>query len=152
MRIIKRIVNGLLAFVVFVTVTGCSFIEYSYSYAQSPDNVAKVEIGRYDYWTKAIEVISILDTDAAHSLLADLASLGCYRPFGDSSTDYGEIVVYIWYTSGEAEVIGMGNTAIIDLDGRWMMTGYYFDDTQWCEVVMKYVDPQLVPELQRYLE
>lgn len=152
MRTMKRIGICLLAMVVLVAVAGCSLIEYSYSYAQDLDKVEKVELCRYDYWTKTVEVISVLDMGTAALLLSDIASLSCFRPFGDSSTDYGEIVVYISYKNGEAEVMGMGNTATVGLDGRWMMTGYYFDDAQWCEVVMKYVDPQLVPELQRYLE
>lgn len=152
MRIMRRIVNCSLAMVVLVAVAGCSLIEYSYPYAQDMDKVEKVELCRYDYWAKTVEAISVLDMDTAALLLSDIASLSCYRPFGDRSRDYGEIVLYISYTNGAAEVIGMVNTATVDLDGRWMMTGYYFDYAQWCEVVMKYVDPELVPELQRYLE
>ncbi len=152
MRIIKRIVNCLLAIIVVIATTGCSFIEYSYSYEQSLDNVAKVELCRYDYWTESIEIISVLDMDTAYALLSDIASLSCYKPFGDHSTYYGDIVLYISYTNGEAEVNGMGNSAAVDMDGRWIMKGYYFDEAQWCEAVMNHVDSKLVPELKRYLE
>lgn len=152
MRIMRRILNCLLAMVVLISVAGCSFIEYSYPYAQDLDKVEKVELCRYDYSTKSIEVILKLDADTTSSLLTELSSLSCYRPFGDHSTYYGAIVLYISYTNGEAEVLGMRNSADVDLDGRWMMKGYYFDYAQWCEVVMRYVDPELVPELHRYLE
>lgn len=152
MQVMKKIGCWVLAVAMSILASGCNFVKYSYAYEQSLDNATKVEICRYDYDTKSTEVIDVLDLDVAFALLSDIASLDCYKPFGDHSRDYGEIVVYITYANGEAEVIGMVNSATVDLNGKWHIKAYYYDYAQWCAVIVKYIDPQLVPEIEPYLE
>lgn len=152
MQVTQKIKCCVLAAAMIVFISGCNFIKYSYTYEQSLDNATKVEICRYDYDTKSVKVIDELDLDVASALLSDIASLDCYRPFGDHARSYGEIVIYITYANGEAEVIGMVNSATVDLNGEWHMKAYYYDYAQWCAVIIKYVDRQLVPELEPYLE
>lgn len=140
----------------FALFTGCSLVKYQYSFDQPYSNVIKMEVCQYHYATKRedtyITPVAELDLEKAEELLRDISELACYKHFGDSSMNYGDIVLYITYSNGEAEVLGMVNSASVDTNGKWWMKVYYFDSTQWCAVLTKYVDPELVPELGRYLE
>lgn len=137
---------------ILITITGCDFITYQYPFEQSVENVEKVELCRYDYETDTASPLVTLDEDTGDALLTDIGTLDCHKPFGDHATDYGEIVLFITYTNGEAEVVGWLNSATIDLEGEWWPKAYYFDSAEWCAVVLKYVDAELVPELGKYLE
>jgi len=151
MKVLKFMCAGVLALFVLAC-TGCQFVKYTYVYDQSIDKVEKVEICRYDYATKTVTPVATMDAAPAENLLTDITLLDCYKAFGDGSRDYGEIVIYITYLDGTAEVQGMVNSASIDLEGNWWIKSYYFDYAQWCSVVLQYVDPEIVPELGRYVE
>lgn len=127
-------------------------VKHKYPFDQSIENVKKVELCRYDYETDTASPLMTFGEDTGDALLTDIEALDCYRPFGDPATDYGEIVLFITYANGEAEVVGWLNSATIDLEGEWWPKAYYFDSAEWCTVVLKYVDAELVPELGKYLE
>ena len=144
----------LLVFVLLIAVafTGCNFIDYTYSLDQSMDNIQKVELCSYDYESNSTSLIIELDMETGKALLTEITALTCRKYFGDHTSDYGPVVLYITYTNGEAEVIGMCNSASVDLTGEWWISIYYFDDIQWCNTVLKYVDPEMVPQLVEYME
>lgn len=136
---------------VIINVTGCQRT-YNYSFAQSIENVQKVEICEYDYYSHSTTLIAVLDTEDADSLLSEIDALTCKRHFGDHTSTYGEVVVYITYTDGTAEVIGLRNVAQVDKGGEWHIGIEYFDATQMCALIMKYVDEALLPDLSKYFD
>ena len=141
----------LVAVVLLVTLSGCRQKAYSYSFTQSIDNVVCVEIRKYDYATGATTPLVTLDESTALSLLEDISALDCYKQFGDyPRDDYSDVVVYISYANGAAEVIGIRNTARVDSEGKWWVSSYYFNDAAWCDVILKYIDSEIVPELDKY--
>lgn len=126
-------------------------VKQEYQFDQSIENVEKVELCRYDCETNVTTPVMTFNEDIGDALLTDIGTMDCYRP-GNRPRYYGEIVLLITYTNGEAEVIGMGDAASVDSEGAWSSKAYYFNETEWCTVVLKYVDAELVPELGEYLE
>ncbi len=122
-----------------------------YSFSQPLDQVEKVEICKYDYYTSTTTPLLVLDESRANALLTDIDALLCKRHFGDHIMDYGKVVVYITYSNGEAEVIGIWNVATVDTNGKWRIGGEYFDEKELCSLLLQYA-PELQPELQKYLE
>ncbi len=124
---------------------------YEYSFSQPLNQVEKVEIRKYDYDTSTATPFVVLDERQANALLTDIDALSCKRYFGHGSTSYGEAVVYITYANGEAEVIGIYNVAKVDTSGKWHMGLLYFPRKELCTLLLQYA-PELLPELQKYLE
>ena len=109
----------------------------------------------YEEQDELQEYVESIDADLedAEELLQDISALPSHKHYGDFPMgSYGEIILYITYAGGEAEVVGMVNSASVRLDGVWWIKGYYFDSQQWCTVLTKYVDKELVPELEEYLK
>lgn len=119
---------------VIISVTGCQRT-YDYSFAQSIENVEKVEICEYDYYSHSTALIAVLDAEDADSLLSEIDAIECKRHFGDHTSTYGEVVVYITYADGTAEVIGLRNVAQVDKDGEWHIGVEYFDATKICALL-----------------
>lgn len=148
MKRTKAIFIAVVAIFLIVYTTGCKSIKYNYSFTQDLDNVVSVEIRKYDYATGATTPLVTLDESTALSLLEDISALDCYKQFGDyPRDDYSDVVVYISYANGAAEVIGIRNTARVDSEGKWWVSSYYFNDAAWCNVILKYIDSEIVPEL-----
>lgn len=139
----------LLLLIIFCT--GCQRT-YDYSFAQSIDNIEKVEIHAYDDETQTSTLIVELDDLTGKTLLAEIDALKCKRHFGDSTMAYGEVIIYISYYDQTAEVIGLWNVAQVDTDGKWHIGVSYFDATQMCTLIMDYVDADLLPDLRHYFE
>lgn len=140
-----------------ILLAGCQQKIYQYPFDQAFSNVVKVEVFRYhyaDYPADAtLTLVAELDLEDAEELLQDISALPSHKHYGDFPMgSYGEIILYITYAGGEAEVVGMVNSASVRLDGVWWIKGYYFDSQQWCTVLTKYVDKELVPELEEYLK
>ena len=140
------------AAVFMMVLVGCQAKVYSYPFTQDLKNVVSVEIRKYDYATDTTTPLLTLDQSTADLLLSDIASVPCYKYFGDHTRAYGEVIVYIHYANGDAEVIGMLNTARVDSTGKWWISQYNFDDVIWCETILKYIDVELVPELNKYVQ
>ena len=148
---IKQILLLLVSFCLFTVTTACKRT-YDYSFAQSIDAVEKVEICTYDYDTKSTTLIATLNEEDGKSLLAEIAMLSCKRHFGDATRDYGEIIIYVHYQDGTAEVIGLCNVAQVDTSGKWHSGIEYFDAQQLCILIMKYVDNGQLPDLRQYFD
>lgn len=131
---------------------GCELIDYKYSLDQNIDNIEKVEIHLYDYKSDSSSFVTEMEPEAAKALLAEITSLTCHKSFGDPIEDYGFVVLYIRYSNGEAEVLGRLNSASVDSNGKYRKKDCYFNGVEWCSTVLKYVDPELVPELVEDLE
>ena len=137
--------------IVLSCLSACKLIKYSYSFAQGKEEVKIVELCRYDYSTKTIEQIKTLDEDTARGLLSDISNMDAYRNFGDyDREDFGHIVIYITYQNGEHELIGAASAATADASGNWQIKNNWFESSKWCEVLLKYIDASLVPELMNY--
>lgn len=140
--------------VVFAAFCGCQKKTYVYPLEQDLDNVEKVELCRYTYHTSdpLISSIAVLDNSEADSLLQNLGTLECYRHFGDHTQDFGEIVVKITYTDGQAEVIGSWNTGRVDTEGKLWLTGYYFDEEAWKALLLKNISPDILADTGGYFD
>lgn len=132
--------------------TGCKQKVYKYSFYQSIDNVEKVEICGYDYYTHTVTSLKVLGSDDAKALLDDITALECYKHFGDHVISYGVVVVYITYLNGEAEVIGFDNTASIDHNGEWWISSYNFNDADFCSMILKYINKDQLPDLSPFMK
>lgn len=130
-------------------ISGCSRRTYAYSLAQSVDNIAQVEICEYDWHTHTTTPLCVLDKETAISLLTEICGLKCKRHWGDHTTDYGDVVIYISYIDGTAEVIGQCNIAHVNKDGKWRQGLEYFGEEKFFALLMKYVDADVLPELSR---
>lgn len=130
---------------------GCRIPGEQYTFTQSLDQIVSVSICRYDYTSKSIVPIKSLSEDDWQLLAEDISSLGVRRHFGDHTSDYGEVVVYISYKNSEAEVIGIWNVATVDSQGRWYIGYHYFESETFTKMLLKYIDIELVPELNQYL-
>lgn len=152
----KRILALACAIAILAILHGCQRKEYRYTFDQPFSNVVKVEIMRYHYATQTEDsyttTILELDLHTAESLLKEVSELPCYKHFMDPPTGYGEVILYITYANGEGEVIGFVNSASVREDGIWRRKVYYFNKAQWCEMLLKYVDAELVPELDKYMQ
>ena len=125
---------------------------YSFSLAQSMDNIDKVEICAFDYLSGTTTPLVLLDRNDAKSLLTEVCTLKCKRHFGDHTMDYGEIVIYVSYIDKTAEIIGLWNVAQVTKDGEWFIGIEYFDAKQLCSLIVKYVDVKMLPDLSQYFE
>ena len=65
----------------------------------------------------------------------------------DPPTSFGDIILYIEYTNGEAEVLGYPQSVSVRENGQTVWKPYEFNSTQWSATLLKYVDADLVPEL-----
>ena len=159
MKCKKMIALLLLITSIMLSMSGC-FVEqflnrtFEYSFAQNLDNVEKVEIRAYEYdpYDAQTTPIVTLDEEDGKALLMEIDAMKCKRHFGDHTSTYGEIVVYITYKDQTAEVIGLRNVAQVDKDGEWRIGIEYFDAAQLCTLIMKYVDADLLPDLSKYFD
>ena len=153
MKCKKMIALLLLITSVLMLATGCNRT-YDYSFAQNLDNVEKVEIRAYEYDPHDDQTTPIvtLDEEDGKALLNEVDAMKCKRHFGDHTSTYGEIVVYITYKDQTAEVIGLRNVAQVDKDEEWHIGIEYFDAAQLCTLIMKYVDEDLLPDLSKYFD
>ena len=140
--------------------SGCHQKIVQYSYDQEYQNIVKIEVFRYHYYSDNskksedyMSFITALDLEDGLALLEDIARLPCSKHWGDfPSESYGYIVLYISYANGEGEIVGSMNSDSVNTNGKRSLKGYYFDKKQWSEVITKYIDKELVPELLQFLE
>ena len=148
LRILSIVLSVL---IVLMCVSACKIIKYTYSFAQSMEQVETVELCRYDYAAKTITQIKSLDKEDARGLLLDISSMDAYRNFGDyEREDFGHVVVYVTYQDGAHELIGTWSAAVSDASGNWEIKNNWFESLKWRDVILKYIDASLVPELLRY--
>ena len=141
---LKRIALIPLFVLMIIVLTGC---KYEYEFEQDLENVESVEIKRFDYETQSTTAITTLDDNSAICMLNDFSSTSCRKHFGDHSRDYGRIIVYINYKNGEAEILGDYLSGYVDSTGKIHEKIQYFGGSDFCNIVLKYVDEDLVPEL-----
>lgn len=151
MRYRRSILVVLLILLLPIVITGCRQT-YDYSFAQSIDHVEKVEICQYEYKTHTSTSLITLNNNQARALLTDIDALKCKKHFGDHTQDYGEVVIYITYTDGTAEVIGLWNVALVDEEGLWHIGIEYFDAKELYAIMVKYTDEDLLPDLSASLQ
>ena len=98
MKCKKMIALLLLITSVLMLTAGCNRT-YDYSFAQSLDNVEKVEIRAYEYdpYDGQTTPIVTLGEEDGKALLMEIDAMKCKRHFGDHTHDFGEIVIYITY-------------------------------------------------------
>ncbi len=142
MKLLSRIAMLLLCLTMILSLGGCLLIKYDFSLKQDSGNITKVEFYRYQHDETQPKTFRImeLELDSALKMLEEIKALPAYKHFGDSTTNYGSIIVYVTYSDHTGEVIGPFNTATVDTTGIWMRTGYYFQKEQWDAVIGKYID------------
>ena len=135
-----------------VSLTGCRIPGEQYAFSQNIDQITAVNICSYDYKSKSMVPLKALNSDEWQALVNDVVSLEVRRHFGDHTQDYGEVVICISYENSEAEVVGIWNVATIDSEGNWHIGFHYFEGKPFSQMLLKYIDIELVPELNKYLE
>lgn len=143
----KRILCIFLCVILLLAVEGC-FYEGPYPFRQDADNIEKVEIYENDYQTKTRTLIVQLAESEGSKLVSEIATLRCgkYAP-GDHPRDYGSLIIYITYADSEVEMIGLHNIGFVNAEGREGLTHYYFDAKRLYDLIVKYVDPALLPDV-----
>jgi hypothetical protein len=117
--------------ILMTTITGCSFLNktFSYRFRQDRSNIEKVEICAYDHDSGKWTPITQLQDEHVDALLAELSALECgvYLPL-DTILSYGDKVILITYSDGEVEMIGKYNIGWLSFEGELHSTNYYFVD------------------------
>jgi hypothetical protein len=147
MRERTRILCILLCIALLFTVQGCSY-EGPYSFRQDTSQVEKVEICEYDYTTGTRTLIMQLSEDKAQEMIKELAAMTCsrYGP-GDHPREYGQLMICLTYTNNEVELIGISNIGWIDPDGNKHLTDYHFVERELFDLIVEYVNPELMPDV-----
>ena len=154
MKTVKKIGIYLFVFFVLVQLSGCVWFTHHYEFSQDADHVARVDIYRCENDEDDLEMVPIcvLDGSLTEQFLADIVALDSYEYFGDFSHTFAGVLVYITYENGEGEVLTAYTTAKVDLNGKWHVGVDHFDESAFYSVILKYVDPALVPELEQHNE
>lgn len=153
MKKIRKIGTCLFLFFFLVQAAGCVWFSHHYEFSQEVDHIAMIDIYRCEYEEDNLEMTMIcsLDESMAKQFVADIASLDSYKYFGDFSRTFVGILAYITYENGEAEVLTAYTTAKVDLSGQWRVRVDHFDKDDFTLVILKYVDHDLLPELEQYI-
>lgn len=145
----KRILCIFLCMMLLLAVVGCSY-EGPYPFRQDASGIEKVEICEYDSKTNTRKLIIELEESEGQKLVAELATMKCekYGP-GDHSRNYGVLMICITYADAEIEMIGLSNIGFVDTEGREGLTNYFFDAKSLYDLIVKYVDPALLPDVNK---
>ena len=150
----KRINMGraiLLGIVLLCMLTGCYSEPFTYEFRQVRDNVEKVEICAYDHYEDSKEVLTQLDETDVDALLVDIQSLPCYEGFNVDGPNYcGPVVIFITYTDGEEEMIGVYKIGWRTTDGKRHTSRMNFKLTDMRTLISKYVDKEILAELEPF--
>jgi hypothetical protein len=135
--------------ILLFAVEGCSY-EGTYPFRQDSSNIEKVEIYEIDYEIDNKKLIVQLAESEGQKLVAELATMKCekYGP-GDHPRNYGLMMICITYTDTEIEMIGLSNIGFVDAEGRKGLTHYFFDAKSLYDLIVKYVDPALLPDVSK---
>ena len=135
----------------------------AHSFRQEYDNVVKIEIAAYDHnkrtntWQGQFvdencfsPLVQLSDEDCG-SLLQDILSLEIKKFYMiDPILDYGDVVILIYYTNNEIEMIGITNIGWISPNGELDTTDKRFEISAICDVISKYVDPEVLNNVSDY--
>lgn len=132
----------ILIIIMIVAITGCNQNPFQYSFLQERDMIEKVEICSFNDDDRKMESIIALSEDQTDALLNDLTSLECRSEsfLVQPNHYYGDVIICITYLNGEKEVFGAYNIACVSSDGEWARTRDYFDVMEFRELLLKYVD------------
>lgn len=132
----------IITIVMIIAITGCNQDPFQYSFLQERDMIEKVEICSFNDYDRTMELIVALSEEQIDAILNDFASLECRsEPFlKQPHHDYGDVIVCITYQNGEKEVFGAYNIACVSSNGEWRRTRDYFDVHEFRELLLKYVD------------
>ena len=147
------IVAVLISFVLLSSCADSTDSTYTYSFRQDQSNIEKVEVCAYDSYHDTITPLAELNEQDADALLAEISALPCYKSgFIDFPVSYGEVVISITYFDSEIELIGLTNIGWIKSNGVHCLSRYFFDRRDVCNLILKYVDAELLPDLSEHLE
>lgn len=147
MKIRKAIAGVFLIVAVFTTIVACDSYVGTYTFRQEFANVEKIEFCAYEHTTQTRTPILELTGSEAETLLSELSSMACHKLFpGDHPREYGEIIICIYYSDGEVDVIGLTNIGWITPEGEWHLTIYTFDWAEMRDLVERYVPTEYLPE------
>ena len=155
MKFVKRIVVFFVFLALLCTLVGCglSFDKppFSYTFRQDRSNITKIEICAYEHeYAKdggPMTPLAEIAEEDVDSFLDDIQALDC-REFimYDSIVSYGDLIVRILYSNGEAEIIGMYNIGWMSADNVLELTRYWFHYDDISEVIARYVDPRFLAD------
>ena len=141
-----------LMLVILVCVTSCDSKPFQYTFRQDRSCIEKVEICPFEYRGKKIkEPWVTLTGDDIDAILEDITSMDCWKlsPM-DTPREYGDLLICIYYTDGEIEVIGTLNCGWVTPDGDWYVELWHFRFEDLSEVLLKYVDADVVAGIRWY--
>ena len=142
----NRLLCIFLCVILLLVVEGC-FYEGPYPFRQDVDNIEKVEIYENDYQAKTRTLIVQLEESDGQRIVSELATMTVKTSGPNHIRDYGTLIIYITYADGEIEMIGLHNIGFVNTEGREGLTHYYFDAKSLYDLIVKYVDPALLPDV-----
>ena len=149
MKEAKQSLCIILCMILLFVVEGCAY-EGRYPFRQNADKIEKVEICQYDSRTQTPTPIVLLSENEGQKLVAELAIMKCKMASpGDRSRYYGLLLICITYSNTEIEMIGLESIGFVDADGKKGLTNYFFDARNLYDLIVKYVDPALLPDVSK---
>lgn len=155
MKTITWILRLLLLVMVLVMLVGCGYYEVPYTFRQDLVNVTKVEICEFDPApndrdaSKRKMILQLSKSDA-QSITEEISTLKCIEKsvIGYVPQGYGRLAICLTYANGEIELIGMGVNGYITSNGKEYLTNYCNNARDIYDLILKYVDPELLPDLR----
>ena len=148
MKLQKYIASILILAMLMVVFVGCENKEEFYDFRQDLENVEKVSIFANDPETDTRTLITDLEKGNGKELTNILATMKCRKYFpGDHPRYYGLLIIALTYTDGEIELIGLYNIGWVTPDGVEYLTSCYFDDKEVYDLICRFVDPEMLPDM-----
>lgn len=123
----------------------------AHTFRQERKNVEKVEICTYNHNEGIREPLAELSEREVDELWTDILSLEMYQFVAmDTLLSYGDVVIFISYLDGEAEIIGITNIGWVTTGGTLVTTNHWFDIEDICAVIAKYVDAETLANVSGY--
>lgn len=155
MKMIKTILWLFLSMVVLAVLAGCVDYNGPYPFRQELSNVTNVEICEFDPDNNGNPndrklIVQLSDSDA-QNLISELSAMNCgkFSYLGrTNNTHIGLLAICITYGNGDMELIGLSNIYFITSDGKKDYTSYHFESRELYDLIAKYVDPELLPDMR----
>ena len=155
MRMPRTCFLALIIILVGTLLIGCDpvfEIQYPFQYART--DVEVIEICSQNDKTKECVVLKTLSESEIDSIWTDISETICWDWLGpewyESEISYGDVFIRIIYQNGDQELLGSEDVVRISLNGKELKGRYFFIPEDIYEMVSKYVDPEMLKDLNTY--
>lgn len=125
---------------------------YPFELRDCVENVTKIEILGYTLAEDSKTHLADIPQESFADFYADVKALDCYATYAISSVGWGPVIIRISYTNGEWDELGIHLIAWYSASGRYYAQWCVLDQKQFCQLLLKYVDASVLPDLSAYLK